>query len=133
MHNGDVAQVSVKDVFDLQSQFWVTEHSYLSIEPHNTLSASSQRRLLDLHNLKQRANEEKQQVIGDLVRIIAYYSDLLISCIRAIRNILINYFNLSTTLTVDFENLFSIIEHYALEMSLNKVGFISCILATFHA
>ena len=62
---GNTSQLSVKDVCNLQSHFWQSEHSYVLTVPYEKLPASSQRRLLELCNLWQRASEEKEHVINE--------------------------------------------------------------------
>ncbi len=89
--NYDHSDVDIKDVCNLQSQFWISEHSYITTEPHQKLPASSQRRLVDLKNLKERASEEKQIVIADLIRIVESYSDHIKLCIDTISNLLEGY------------------------------------------
>ena len=73
--NGENLQISIIEVCDLKSRFWKTEHSYCSTTPCDRLPASSQRRLLELSSLKDRAQEEKQLSIGDLIRTTVFYRE----------------------------------------------------------
>ncbi len=67
----------IAEVLNLESPFWRTEHSY-SVAIHcGRLPAESQRRLLELSSLKDRAQEEKQLCIGDLIRIYVSYRENL--------------------------------------------------------
>lgn len=90
-YNADCSEVTVKDVCNLQSQFWISEHSYVAIESYQLLPASSQRRLMELSRLKQRAFEEKQMVIADLVRVVTSYFDDVKMCIENISHLLHAY------------------------------------------
>lgn len=80
MANGEDVQITVSEVCDLESQFWKTEHSYCTRSPCDRLPADSQRRLLELNSLKDRAREEKQLTIGDLIRITLFYRWRLSAC-----------------------------------------------------
>ena len=73
--NGENLQISIIEVCDLKSRFWKTEHSYCSTTPCDRLPAGSQRRLLELSSLKDRAQEEKQLSIGDLIRTTVFYRE----------------------------------------------------------
>ena len=72
MH-GENLQLGIVEVLDLESSFWRTEHSYSTTTPCDRLPANSQRQLLELDSLKDRAQEEKQLCIGDLVRTTVFY------------------------------------------------------------
>lgn len=75
--NGEHPQATVIEVFDLHSNFWVSEHTYCSVDDLDRLPASSQRRLLEVCNLQERAMEEKQLVVADLIRIASFYHSQL--------------------------------------------------------
>ena len=59
----------MKDICDLQSPFWISEHAYTSVDKPDRLPASSQKRLLDLSQLRKRALEVRQLVVSDLIHI----------------------------------------------------------------
>ncbi len=74
---GEDLQLGIAEVLNLESPFWRTEHSYSVVTPCDRLPAESQRRLLELSSLKDRAQEEKQLCIGDLIRIYVSYRENL--------------------------------------------------------
>lgn len=76
--NGESAQATVKDVCSLTSFFWVTEHSYVVRD--SSIPASSRRRLVELSNLKERAIEEKQLTIADMLHVMEFYHGHLQQC-----------------------------------------------------
>lgn len=88
VQNGESPQATVKEVLDLHSNFWISEHTYATTNDADILPASSQRRLVELCNIKERSMEEKQIVIADLIRITSFYSCQLEQCTARLFDIL---------------------------------------------
>lgn len=85
------SSVSVKEVCDLQSSFWVTEHSYSFSGSENRLPVLSQRRLLELCNLIDRTQEEKQLTISDMIRVNLFYNSRLEAAASHIVHLIAEY------------------------------------------
>lgn len=65
--NSQEQYFTASDVIDLNSSFWInTDHDYVRDIP-----ATVQRQLIDQHQLLERAREEKQLVISDLIKMIS--------------------------------------------------------------
>ena len=125
---GDTSQSSVKDVCNLQSHFWQSEHSYFSMDPHEKLPASSQRRLLELCSLRRRASEEKEHVISDLFRTFEFYGEQLDSIAREVGKIL-DECEVHTDVQ-NFEAIQSTLEQYIHCIPFDKVGLVALLLTT---
>lgn len=58
----------------MESHFWVTtDHAYASSDLSTSIPPTSQRRLIELHRLRRRANEERQLVLSECIRMIQFY------------------------------------------------------------
>ncbi len=75
--NGEVSSASVKDVCNLKSSFWVTEHSYPITGCESRIPVSSQRQFIELCDLIDRTCEEQQLSISDMIRTLMYYRNHL--------------------------------------------------------
>ncbi len=103
VENRDNVQLSIVEVLNLESPFWRTEQSYMLATPGDRLPAGSQRRLLELKCLKDRAQEEKQLCIGDLVRITVFYQEhinqLNFKVLQSLQNIMMTNSSTNSQMT----------------------------------
>ena len=117
---------TVKDVCDLQSPFWITEHSYTYVEKPNRMPASSQRRLLDLCQLRNRALEERQLIVSDLIRIYQYHN----KCSQCYASTIFQYLSVNEDEIVP-EDLLGFVESQHEPLSLKRAGHIAMLLKLY--
>ncbi len=131
--SGDVSQVTVKQVCDLQSSFWaVGDHTYPSAEAHTAIPPSLQRRLLEVVHLKNRCAEERQLIVAECIRTVEFYRHGLLSCNLFLREIL--QCNLdeedlrSTSLNVGQLDMYSTISSLTRFLPLKSAGSLAAVI-----
>lgn len=127
--SGDVSQVTVKQVCDLQSSFWaIGDHSYPSAEPHTAIPPSLQRRLLELVRLKDRCTEERQLIVAECIRNVEFYRHHLISYLCDILQLNLDEELHNTSLNVCQLDMYSNISNLASFLPLKPAGSLAALI-----
>jgi len=72
--SGEDLQLTTEEVCDLGSHFWVTtDHAYSYSDLSMSIPPASQRRLIELWRLRKRANEERQLLVSECIRMVQFY------------------------------------------------------------
>lgn len=70
------SQMSIKDVFDMESRFWTSDHTY-ALRTIDQIPVAEQCRLIEPVDMSDRCLEEVQYCITDILNVNCFFENVL--------------------------------------------------------
>lgn len=77
LHCSSPDQTTIQDVFNTNSPFWTSDHTY-AFQAIDRIPVTEQRRLIELTHIHDRCLEELQYCVSDILNMYEYFTSILI-------------------------------------------------------